>query len=190
MEPVDYYLVGKKYVFTAHYHKKRGECCGMRCKHCPYTKPHTKGNTTMAKRALYLDDVRTPTTPLPGYENWEVVRNYDEFTDWITKNGVPDFISFDHDLADEHMNDYFQQVSLHGFQYPAYETYQEKTGMDCARWLADYVQLNKVPLGKLCVHSHNPVGTTNIQTFLNGLLKHMGQEPDCFVMKHPFTTNQ
>ena len=190
MEAIDYYLIGKKYVFTANYHKKRGNCCGMKCKHCPFTKPHTKGNKIMAKRALYLDDVRTPTTPLPDYDNWEVVRNYNEFVDWITKNGVPDFISFDHDLAEEHMNDYFSQVEIYGFQHPSYESYKEKTGMDCARWLAEYVQINKVTLGKLCVHSHNPIGAANIQTFLNGLKKHLGEEPDCFMMRHPFTVNQ
>ena len=22
----------------------RGECCGLKCKNCPYTKPHRKGN--------------------------------------------------------------------------------------------------------------------------------------------------
>lgn len=190
MEAMDYYQVGKKFVFTANYHRKRGVCCGMKCKHCPFTKPHTKGNTAMAKRALYLDDVRTPTTPLPDHEDWVVVRNYDEFVDWITKNGVPDFISFDHDLADEHMDDYFKQFYNQGFQHPDYDSYKEKTGLDCARWLGDYVQDNNIPLGKLCVHSHNPVGTTNIQSFLNGLLKHLGQEPSCFTMRHPFTVKQ
>lgn len=23
----------------------RGSCCGLKCKNCPYTKPHKKGNT-------------------------------------------------------------------------------------------------------------------------------------------------
>ncbi len=34
---VDYYLEEGRYVFTAIYHKKRGYCCGNKCRHCPYT---------------------------------------------------------------------------------------------------------------------------------------------------------
>lgn len=78
------------------------------------------------KKALYLDDVRTPTETLPGYKPWYVVRNYNEFVEWISKNGLPDFISFDHDLADEHMNDYFSQLAQHGYQHPKYAEYKEK----------------------------------------------------------------
>ena len=24
------------YVFTSEYHRERGECCGAKCRHCPY----------------------------------------------------------------------------------------------------------------------------------------------------------
>jgi hypothetical protein len=138
------------------------------------------------KKALYLDDQRTPTTTLPGYEPWYVVRTYDEFVEWIINNGIPDLISFDHDLADEHIKDYTSQVGLYGFQYPTYEKYEEKTGLDCARWLGDYVQQNNIQLKSVSVHSANPVGSSNIQSYINGLKKHMGEQPDCFLMKHPF----
>lgn len=138
------------------------------------------------KKALYLDDVRTPTETMPGYEPWYVVRNYNEFTTWITENGVPDMISFDHDLADEHMDDYYQQISQQGYQHPNYELFTEKTGLNCADWLISYCQDNKTSLKKCCVHSHNPVGAANIQSMLNGFKKHMGQEQDCFTMRHPF----
>ena len=37
-------------------------------------------------------------------------------------NGIPDLISFDHDLADEHIDDYFKQKLETGWQQPAYET--------------------------------------------------------------------
>jgi hypothetical protein len=140
----------------------------------------------MSRKCLYLDDCRIPTTPPPGYEPWEVVRNYDEFVDWITKNGVPDLISFDHDLGEEHMNDYYSQVSLYGFQYPTYEKYTEKTGLDCAKWLVKHIQDNSLTLNSCSVHSHNPVGGKNIQDYLNGFKKHMGWDQDCFMMKHPF----
>ena len=65
--------------------------------------------TTMNKRYLFLDDVRQVMdtfhyTKHPVYteDNWDVVRNYNEFCNYIQDNGVPALISFDHDLADEH----------------------------------------------------------------------------------------
>jgi hypothetical protein len=139
------------------------------------------------KKALYLDDVRTPTETIPGYHPWNVVRNYDEFKEWILKNGVPDLISFDHDLADEHTQDYFKQVAAQGYQHPDYPSYKEKTGLDCAKWLCEaYCYPTNVELKQCCIHSHNPVGAKNIQDYINGFKKHMDWTPDCFLMKHPF----
>jgi hypothetical protein len=142
------------------------------------------------KTALYLDDVRTPIETLPGYNPWNVVRNYNEFTDWINTNGIPDLISFDHDLADEHSNDYFNQVGTQGYQIPSYEQYKEKTGLDCARYVADYCQNNNVPLKGCCVHSHNPVGAKNIQSLINGFHRHMGWDETCYIGKFPFEINK
>ena len=138
------------------------------------------------KTALYLDDVRTPTETIPGYHPWNIVRNYDEFAEWITKNGVPDLVSFDHDLAEEHMNDYYDQLLTEGFQHPKYSQYKEKTGLDCARFLVDYCQKNNTLLKQCAVHSHNPVGATNIQSFINGFHKHMDQPENCYIGKVPF----
>jgi hypothetical protein len=142
------------------------------------------------RKALYLDDVRTPTTTLPGYEPWHVVRNYDEFVSWITEHGIPDLISFDHDLAKEHMDDYFSQFHAQGYQYPDYSSYTEKTGLDCAKWLVEYCQDNNVAPKLVSVHSHNPVGTTNIQSLINGFKKHLGMVEDCFTTRHPFTVEK
>ena len=36
VEGADYYMDGEYLVFTAEYHRKRGYCCGSRCRHCPY----------------------------------------------------------------------------------------------------------------------------------------------------------
>ena len=36
VEGVDYYFDGEYMVFTATYHRKRGYCCGSKCRHCPY----------------------------------------------------------------------------------------------------------------------------------------------------------
>jgi hypothetical protein len=36
VENVDYYIEAGRWVFTATYHLKRGECCKSGCRHCPY----------------------------------------------------------------------------------------------------------------------------------------------------------
>jgi hypothetical protein len=33
---VDYYVENGRWVFTAHYLRKRGHCCESGCRHCPY----------------------------------------------------------------------------------------------------------------------------------------------------------
>lgn len=98
---------------------------------------------TQSKK-LYLDDVRNPKT-----EGWTIVRNYDEFVKDIEENGLPDEISFDHDLGED-----------------------IKTGYDCAKWLCNYCWTNGIPIPTYNVHSANPVGRDNII----GILKSFEQK--------------
>jgi hypothetical protein len=46
IEGVHFYLEEGRVVFTQLYHLQRGHCCGSKggCRHCPFTKPTTKGN--------------------------------------------------------------------------------------------------------------------------------------------------
>lgn len=127
------------------------------------------------KYNLFLDDIRVPYRPknddymVDAYcytyfykyksENWIIVRNYNEFVNHITKNGLPDFISFDNDLADEH---YITDDS---------SLYKEKTGFDCAKWLCEYVMDNQLALPNYVIHSMNPVGKLNIDTYLTNFIK-------------------
>jgi hypothetical protein len=37
VENLDYYIENGYWVFTEHYHRQRGYCCGSGCRHCPYT---------------------------------------------------------------------------------------------------------------------------------------------------------
>lgn len=135
---------------------------------------------------LYLDDERIPIETIPGYKPWNVVINYDEFVAHITAHDLPDLISFDHDLAEEHITDFVNQTSVIGFCSPSYDEYIEKTGLDCAKWLVDYCQANDRPLPLCSVHSFNPVGAANIQSFLNGYNRHTKQPETCFIGKHKF----
>ena len=139
------------------------------------------------KTALYLDDQRTPTTnPPDGYNPWNIVRNYDEFKQWIDENGMPDYVSFDHDLGEEHMQDYFK-YQANGIAAINYNDFKEKTGLDCAKYMIQYAIDNNVNLPHLVgVHSHNPMGAVNIQSLVNSYKKHCGQEENCYIAKIPF----
>ena len=100
-----------------------------------------------------------------------IVRNYDEFVNFIRKNGLPNIISFDHDLADEHYSsDMHASTEVYNKNY---ETFQEKTGMDCAKWLVDYCLENGLQLPDYVVHSANPVGKKNIESYLLNAKKHL-----------------
>jgi hypothetical protein len=131
----------------------------------------------MDKKLLFLDDVRHPKDAYE-YTNfklfikqeWNIVRNYNEFVEWITTNGMPDFISFDHDLADSHYTpehlwcDYAKSK-----EWQDKQIHTEKTGYECAKWLLEYITDNhpKYELPQYYSHSMNPVGKDKIITLLN-----------------------
>ena len=120
--------------------------------------------TNKHKRFVFLDDMRIPSSVYSYTHNliylendWIIVRNYDEFVKDILDNGIADFYSFDHDLADEH---YGMQEHLDEMDYAMFE---EKTGYDCAKWLINYCMDNNVSPPDYLVHSMNTAGATNIK---------------------------
>jgi hypothetical protein len=124
---------------------------------------------------LFLDDcrdAREPANYMPTYQRdiynklkWVVVRNYDEFVIMIEKNGLPQLISFDHDLADEHYHN-MPELPTDAVEEYYGAAYTEKTGYDCAKWLVEYCLNNNKSLPEFIVHSMNPVGKKNIQSLL------------------------
>ena len=126
------------------------------------------------KTLLWLDDIRDPMT-----QDWLVfspierpfktvwVKSYNEFTDWITDNGLPDGICFDHDLADEH----YAPREHWDTDWDDHQNFKEKTGMDCAKWLVDYCMDNNLNLPLYNIQSANPVGKENINQYLQNFLK-------------------
>lgn len=120
---------------------------------------------------LYLDDVRVPSDSYIGKhaEGWTIVRSYEQFVDAITKNGLPYIVSFDHDLADEHVADFILNVRHEG--KIDYDKYREKTGLSCAKWLVEYCMDKKLPLPGFAVHSANPIGAENIRSYLESYLR-------------------
>lgn len=122
---------------------------------------------------LFLDDVRRPETtfsymelPIYNEPNWIIVRNYYAFITLIQKKGLPDIISFDHDLADIHYKKQEFDYNDEGL---------EKTGYHCAKWLIDYCLDNnlKVPT-EIIIHSMNPVGSLNIKSLFDTYFKVYG----------------
>lgn len=116
-------------------------------------------------KKLWLDDVR----PVPD-ETWDRVKNYDEFVEYISKNGVPDLISFDHDLGMEHYDALFKEPVKHLLN----EGFKDNTGYDCAKWLVR----NNYKIKDFKVHSFNPIGKNNILTLLSNWKKYQDNPRD------------
>ncbi len=133
---------------------------------------------------LYLDDVRIPTEG-----DWEVVRNYDEFVAHIKMNGLESYevISLDHDLGESAMQEYYTNVK------PNYELdykrIDEKTGMDCARFLVAESITKNIPLPQIYVHSANPIGTHNILGYINNYFRNQRLPEICIKVNiaHTYT---
>jgi len=102
-------------------------------------------------KKLYLDDIRVPQT-----DDFVVVRSFDEAVKYIQKFGIPNYISFDHDLGCDQNGTVL------------------KTGYDFAKFLIDCDLDNTVIFPNnfvFNVHSANPIGKQNIENILNSYLK-------------------
>ena len=114
---------------------------------------------------LYLDDIRTPVD-----DDWIVVRNYDEFVAQIKLNGLGNFevISLDHDLGEGAMVEYYTNVKNNYML--DYNNIEERTGMDCCRYLVSDSMNEKIPLPQIYIHSANPIGSANMMGYINNYL--------------------
>lgn len=121
---------------------------------------------------LFLDDQRDPQdvtwVQFPLVE-WTIVRSYNEFVRTIKERGVPQLVTFDHDLADEHYKEYYERCRFG--QQPLYDQLKEKTGRDCAKWLAEHCVENKIPIPLYYLHTMNPVGLQNMFSILESARK-------------------
>lgn len=132
----------------------------------------------MRKVLLWLDDYRDPFDIIEDWlvfspigRNVEViwVKSYKEFTDYITKHGLPDGICFDHDLADEHY-DVYHNTDLTLEEY-YYTNDREMTGYDCAKWLVEYCMDNDKDVPPYRIQSANPAGRENIDKLLKSFIR-------------------
>jgi hypothetical protein len=109
-------------------------------------------------RKLFLDDLRTVDLIYSASQfEFDVVRSYDEFVEYIQLHGLPDFISFDNDLG------------LDGNDEVAPDGYA------AAKWLVYESGLDLTNL-EFKVHSANPVASEQIRGLLTNYIKHLKGE--------------
>lgn len=99
---------------------------------------------------MFLDDIRDPKN---DYD--VIVRSFEEAINFVKENGIPTFISFDHDLGCDEMGNIL------------------KSGYDFAKWLVDMdiENIYKFPDNfNFDIHSANPIGKNNIKAILNNYL--------------------
>lgn len=88
---------------------------------------------------------------------FDIVRTYEAFVDYIKINGLPSFISFDNDLG----------LGEDGEVAP--------DGLAAAKWLVYQSGLDLRDLS-FKVHSANPVASEQIKGLLNNYIKHLNSE--------------
>ncbi len=126
------------------------------------------------KKRLYLDDVRTPIAT-----DWVIARNYDEFVKEINLHGLESFevISLDHDLGEGAMIEYYTNVK-NNFTLD-YGNIEEKTGMDCCKFLVSLSMTKNIPLPQIYIHSANPIGSANMMGYINNYLMNCSLPQSC-----------
>lgn len=136
-------------------------------------------------KSLYLDDVRHPRGN--HWFDWIIVRDFRDFCGYITTNGMPKMISFDHDLGYSMPEYATAEEELAAESLPFVQTDQGRfrqdvilgpSGLDAAKWLVDYCLDNDIQMPHFSVHSANPAGAENILCLLNNLQKNQGQIPN------------
>lgn len=105
---------------------------------------------------LFLDDVRDVEMIYDSSlrDEFQIVRNYADFVNYIQQNGLPSLISFDNDLG----------LNSEGGLAP--------DGYAAAKWLVYESGLDLTHL-QFKVHSANPVAAEQIRGLLNNYIKHL-----------------
>ena len=109
-----------------------------------FAKKDEKGEGTLHDNLVFYSNLRKQYNL-----SFVWVKTFKEFANYIMKNGMPKFISFDHDLS---------KTSL-----PT-----DPKGLDCAQWLVDYCKKNGTQMPMTYVHSANPKWRGVIRNILAG----------------------
>ena len=122
--------------------------------------------------------------------DWIVVRNYDEFVAQLKLNGLGNFevISLDHDLGEGAMVEYYTNVKNNYML--DYNNIEERTGMDCCRYLVSDSMNEKIPLPQVYIHSANPIGSANMMGYINNYLMNCRLPQTCVRVQINHTINE
>lgn len=134
---------------------------------------------------LFLDDERIPyssdrdvknafaVTKNPIYytTHWEIVRNYYQFVEMIEKNGLPNLISFDHDLGKKYKREDVPAKFLSDDKNDSTILNTEKTGYDALKWLCEYCLDHNQDLPEIYLHTANEVGFVNMRDYIKSFKK-------------------
>lgn len=93
---------------------------------------------------LFLDDER-----YPPEGDWKIARSVEEFILLVEHYGMPNRISFDHDLAGQ-------------------------DGIHAAKWLVEQIMDGRIDFGPeftYTVHSMNPIGAENIRSYMDSFMR-------------------
>ena len=110
---------------------------------------------------LFLDDERTleevkwvswQVQEKYRNEEWKIARNHQGVIDLIEEFGYPQYVSFDHDLGDFIPNGDGYQIAKYLCDLDMNTSYKMPENFD------------------FCVHSKNPVGKTNIESYMNSYI--------------------
>ena len=131
------------------------------------------------KITLYLDDIR-----IPKDSSWQVVKDYTEFVSHIRLNGLENYelISLDHDLGEQATNEFYKNTQPN-YTLNYDNIVNEKTGLDCAKWLVAESMTKNIPLPQIYVHSANPIGSANIMGYVNNYLMSCKLSQTCIRIK-------
>lgn len=103
---------------------------------------------TQQSYKMFLDDLRDVEQYYPG-EGFVVCRTHQEAVKYVEEHGLPEFVSFDHDLGDT-------------------DNENEETGYTFCKYLIDYMMDRQIAkVFGYNVHSANPVGAKNISSYLD-----------------------
>lgn len=116
---------------------------------------------------LFLDDNRqvydVKWIKLPNEYKWLVAKSYGEFVSFIMDLGLPEFVSFDHDLTETH---YKVSIKENYEPGPVYDYGPEKTGFNAVKWLVDYCMIHKKKFPKYAIHSLNGVAAERMENYI------------------------
>lgn len=100
---------------------------------------------------LFIDDERMPVRE----DEWFIARDVNDAVFLVLKYGVPNYISFDHDLGN----------GANGTQF--------------VTWLINHMLDEELKFPKdfdYYVHSQNPIGAANIRAKMDAAIKNIGYE--------------